>query len=167
MGLEKVTTRTSTNMLYILGVCPFSQVFLSYLFLFRSANGNALRIITWEHFVELHGESPICRVIGFEPERTLDLDVLTNHFLTNQTIWSGKWKTNFDSTYVGLSTFLEKNVRHPSRLYAFGALGLWNWRCDQRHSRCGGPSKWLGAWEHPRQTVGYTLDQLQRVGWSI
>jgi len=64
---------------------PFSHEFFLLLCLFRSANGKALRIITWEHFVELHGESPICRVIGFEPERTVDLDVFTNQFLTNQT----------------------------------------------------------------------------------
>ncbi len=54
------------------GLPIFSHEFLSFVFLFTSATCNALRIITWEHFVELHGESPICRVIGFEPERTLD-----------------------------------------------------------------------------------------------
>ena len=38
-----------------------------------------LRIIGREQFVELHGESPITKVVGFEPSRSLAVMVLTGH----------------------------------------------------------------------------------------
>ena len=116
------------------------------------------RIITWEEFVQLHGESPICRVIGFEPERALPDGSFSFLFLHSQRFSNHHLciknphavQRGQKHKYVHNWIHICGRFRYPTRLYASGPLGAWG-RCNiQCLVGCSGPPGWFGCWNQPR-----------------